>query len=128
MKKVIYYLKDKKAMIYKKKEIAPPGRMPITWYIPIASSSLWCYTSQLSQSRIYEAMGVGRDENRFFVFNHIDGIELEDAILYKDRWYRITRIDTEDDYNTDIYIYVDDMSTQPSAEEIVDHETGKAYL
>ena len=35
-------------------------------------------------------------------------IELYDLILYREKWYQITRVDTEDDYNTDIFVYVKD--------------------
>ena len=128
MKKSRYYLKDKKAMIYKNVRIQEPGRMPQSKYIPIAASSLWCYASQLSQDRIYQAKAVGEDENRFFVFNHLTNVVVDDALLYRDKWYHITRVDTEDDYNTDTFIYCDDMSTQPSSSEILDYETGSQYL
>ena len=128
MKKSIYYKKDKKAQIYKHKDVAPKGMMPKEKYFPIAASPLWCYSSQLSQSRIYEAMGVGSDENRFFVFNHLENVAVDDSLLYRDKWYHITRVDTEDDYNTDTFVYVDDMSSSPSEDDIISYEEGAQYL
>ena len=130
MKKSQYYLKDKKAQIYKKKDIAEAGDMPREVYIPISSSSLWCYAAQLSQDRIYQAKGVGVDEYRFFVFNHLKNVDVNDALLYRGKWYNITRVDTQDDYNTDTFIYVNDMSIHetPDEDEIIDYETGAQYL
>lgn len=128
MRKTIYYKKDKKAMIYKYKNVAEPGSMPREMYIPIRRSSLWCYASQLSQDRIYQAKGVGSNEYRFFVFNYLGDVEVNDSILYNGKWYHITRVDHEDDYKTDTFIYVDDMSTTPSPYDIVDYDTGAQYL
>ena len=129
MKKSIYYKKDKKAMIYKHKRVQiTAGSMPKDRYIPIKESSLWCYSSQLSQDRIYQAKAVGEDESRFFVFNHLENVAVDDSILYRDKWYHITRVDTEDDYNTDMFIYCDDMSSSPSDDEILDYATGSQYL
>ena len=129
MKKTHYFKKDKKATVYKKKSVVEKaGLMPRDKYIATSLYPIWCYTSQLSQSRIYQAMGVGSDENRFFVFNHLKDVAVDDAILYRGKWYHITRVDTEDDYNTDTFIYVDDMSTPPEADEILDYEAGSKYL
>lgn len=118
-KRSSYYLKDKKAMIYKQRDIAEPGRMPKRKYVPIAYSPLWCFASQLSQDRIYIAMGAGVDENRYFVFNHLDGIEVDDNLKYNGKWYTITRVDTENDYNGDTFIYCNDMSSPPSDSDVL---------
>lgn len=128
MKKSLYYKKDKKAQIYQHKNVASKGSMPIEKYYPISRQPLWCYTSQLSQDRIYQAKGVGSDESRFFVFYYMIDVAVDDAILYLGKWYHITRVDTEDDYNTDIFVYVNDMETVPSDDDILDYETGLQYL
>ena len=114
-----YYLKDKKAMIYKKRDVAEPGRMPKEKYVPIAYNPLWCYTSQLSEDRIYAAMGAGVDENRYFVFNHLDGVAVDDSLKYNGKWYTITRVDTENDYKGDTFIYCNDMSSPPSDSDVL---------
>jgi len=119
LKRNSYYLKDKKAMIYKKRNVAEPGGMPEDKYVPIAYNPLWCYTSQLSQDRIYAAMAAGADENRYFVFNHLDGVEVDDSLKYNGKWYTITRVDTENDYNGETYIYCNDMYSPPADSDVL---------
>lgn len=104
-----YFLKDKKAMIYK--------RLPSTqnengiWIkgkiMPISAAPLWCYARQESQGLKYEAGIVNlKDEDRMFVFNHNANIDQTRLILYRGAWYFITRVDTTDDYNGDMFVYV----------------------
>ena len=123
-----YYIKDKKAQIYKFMNVSVGGGMPRDQYIPIAAAPLWCYTSQLSQNRIYQALGVGKNETRYFVFNYLKNVEVNDALLYRGNWYNITRVDTKDDYNTDTFIYVENMDNPPSEEDILTYEDGAQYL
>lgn len=107
-KKNQYYLKDKKAQIYRKtSERDPEGFSSIEKYYPIAPSPIWCYSSQLSQTDIFIAASYSQTETRFFVFNHYDGIEVYDMIKYKNAWYRVTRVDTADDYNGDVFVYIE---------------------
>ena len=107
-KKNQYYLKDKKAQIYRKtSERDPGGYSSIEKYYPIAPSPIWCYSSQLSQTDIFIAASYSQTETRFFVFNHYSGIEVYDMIKYKNAWYRVTRVDTADDYNGDVFVYVE---------------------
>ncbi len=128
MKKSQYYLKDKQATIYVQRNVSQPGYMPVMRFIPITPSPLWCYTSQLSQDRIIQAKGVGSSENRFFVFNHLNNVKVDDPLFYKGNWYHITRVDTEDDYNTDTFIYVEDLDNPPEEEDILSYEEGAQYL
>jgi len=128
MKKSKYFLKDKRAQIYKKMNVAEEGDMPREAYIPISPASLWCYTSQLSQDLMYRAKGVGENETRFFVFNFRDIVEVGDAVLYRAKWYNITRVDTTDDYNGDLFIYVENMSEEPEEEDILTYDEGAQYL
>ena len=103
-----YYKKDKKALIHDQVSVSGSGYMPKTYYVPRTPSAIWCYARQLSQDTIFEAKSYGEDENRFFVFNRGTVVELYDLILYREKWYQVTRVDTEDDYNTDIFVYVKD--------------------
>jgi len=46
------------------------------------------------------------DEERYFVLNYRNDLKIYDLIEYKDVFYSITRLDTEDDYNTELFVYV----------------------
>ncbi len=102
-----YFLKDKKAQIYRDLagEMDPDGFRGDSCYVPLGKSPLWCYTRQTSMEFRQYALSVGKDERRFFVFNHLDGVGEGDYILYRDQWYEITRVDTADDYRGDMFIY-----------------------
>lgn len=102
----LYYKKDKKAQIYKKINIFEPGDMPKYAYAPRSPSLLWCYTSQLTQQGLYYAHTYGDDETRLFVFNYDAKIDFDQLVLYRDVWYLITRVDTKDDYNGELFVYV----------------------
>ena len=114
-------LKDKKADPYKSYSYQPqPGMMFKTVYIALTPAPAWCYAQQLSQSLTWEAAQYGNEETRLFVFNKGITIKPYDYVRYRDKWYQVTRVDTTDDYNTDVYVYVKDAPTGgiPSADEI----------
>lgn len=124
-----YYLKDKKAQIYKKISNGQDEsgfQLPASYY-PIAPAQIWCYTRQLSQTDIFQSASYGENETRFFVFNYYPKVEVYDMILYKNQWYRITRVDTADDYKGDLFIYVQNAAGGwiPSDDEIEDYTPGK---
>lgn len=118
-----YYLKDKTANIYKPVHVQERGLMPKTYYVKRKSSPQWCYARQLSQNTIFEAKAYGEDESRFFVFSSGTVVELYDLISYRDKWYKVTRVDTEDDYNTDVFVYAQDAPTG----SVPTNETLKPY-
>lgn len=122
-----YYLKDKKAQIYKKISTQDDIGQSIKKYYPIAPAQIWCYTRQLSQADVFQAASYGDSETRFFVFNYYPEVEVYDMILYKNQWYRITRVDTADDYKGDLFIYVQNAvgGWIPSDDEIEDYTPGK---
>lgn len=102
-----YFLKDKKAQIYKEvKGESGKGGFYDSGYVPLGKLSLWCYTRQTSQEIRQISMALGQTEERFFVFSYLDDAEIGDFILYRDKWYQITRLDTADDYKDDMFIYV----------------------
>lgn len=119
-----YFLKDKKAEIYK--DIGPDGAdnygrpLPPQWR-PISPTPLWCYSKQLSQDQRYYSYSMGREETRLFVFNYIPGIELHDLISYRGEWYLVTRVDTTDDYKGELFLYARLAvgSEEPEPEEIL---------
>lgn len=122
--KGLYFKKDKKAQIYKRKEALNPDGYTICNYYPVSPSPLWCYTAQLSQAIIYLNMIYNPTETRYFVFNNYKNIEICDAIKYQNKWYRITRIDTQDDYNGELFVYVEDMEMQPITDQwLCDNKT-----
>lgn len=112
-----YYKKDKKALIYKAISVSEPGKMPETYYTPTTPATVWCYSRQLSQNTIFEAKAHGEAETRFFVFNQRITVDLYDLILYRDKWYQVTRVDTEDDYISDVFVYVKDAPVGSNPKE-----------
>ena len=114
-----YYLKDKKALIYK---LVKQGKNSFgatsstgTYWQPTTAAPVWCYTRQLSQNLEEWAYAVGQDETRLFVFNYRTDVVQSDLILYRGKWYNVTRTDTQDDYKTEVFVYVDDLggTTKP---------------
>lgn len=102
-----YNLKDKKAQIYKVIEQGCDeyGNWLDGKLVPRRSYELWCYTRQLTQDQIYSAHAFMNNETRLFVFNYHKGIKPQQLIQYKGDWYEITRVDTSDDYNGDMFVY-----------------------
>lgn len=106
-----YFKKDKKAMVY----MALPEKMNeygdriSEGYMPITPSPLWCYTKQVNQGlKTVAKTLIMNDEARLFVFNYNELIKPEMYIFYKKEWYQITRVDTEDDYKGQMFVYVDE--------------------
>ena len=128
-KQGLYFKKDKKAQIYKKvsKGQTPYGYSAGDYFYPIAPAQVWCYSSQLSQTDIFTAAAYSQSETRYFVFNHYKGVEVYDMIQYRGEWYRVTRVDTQDDYNGELFVYVENAKDGwiPSDDEIEDYTPGK---
>ena len=116
-KKGLYYLKDKQAQIYKKVNAAQPGGMPRYAYYPLAASPLWCYASQMSQDLVFQAAHWGNNETRFFVFNYHKEVDIDQMVQYRGAWFTITRVDTADDYNGDMFVYVKSYEGSITPEE-----------
>lgn len=120
--KGLYFLKDKKAQVYKHHDGGkdPDGFPTDDYYTPIAPVCLWCYTKQLSQEQLYAAHAYWNDETRLFVFNFRDDIKQYDKLHYidKNEWYEVTRVDTTDDYNGETFVYVKNLKWGLEEEEI----------
>lgn len=108
MKSGIYYKKDKKCRLIGSRSTQDSIGQWITEYYYSTPSPVWCYANQLSQSQTFEASTYGEDETRIFVFNYRTDIELYSFIEYKGKFYTVTRVDTKDDYNTELFVYVQD--------------------
>ena len=110
MKKGLYFRKDKKCMVYNEDD-QPHGVGDPTELIPVSETSLWCYSKQLTQGLTAEAGVVyANDETRLFVFNYNAGIVQDAYIHYASKWYKVTRVDTTDDYLGEMFVYVEDSS------------------
>ena len=104
-----YFKKDKKVKIITKTTTRDKYGQAITVYKYITDASLWAYARQLSQSQELEAKTYGDSENRFFVLNNRRDLKIYDYIEYRGKYYSITRLDTTDDYNGDLFVYVKDV-------------------
>ena len=111
-KKGLFYLKDKKAMIYQAITTRIDG-LPSTTYRPVAPAPLWCYTRQLTAEQVFGAAQYYQKETRIFVFNYRDGVTAIGAyVRYAGTWYEITRIDVPEDYKgAEMFVYVKDCTT-----------------
>lgn len=104
-----YFKKDKKVKIITKTTTKDKYGQAISVYKYITDASLWAYARQLSQSQELEAKTYGDSENRFFVLNNRSDLKIYDYIEYRGKYYSITRLDTTDDYNGDLFVYVKDV-------------------
>lgn len=98
-------IKDKKIdLYYMEKTPDGQGGYRSTWVLK--AQGIWCYTKQLSEELIARFATLGRQETRQFIINYRPiGDANTVRIKYKGTMYNITRVDTKDDYNGDIYLY-----------------------
>ena len=101
-----YYLKDKKINIFKSSTAYVPGKGTMTVYRYLNESPIWAFSCQLTQDQIFAAKTYGESETRLFVLNYRDDLKLYNYIEYKGEYYSITRLDTKDDYNGELFVYV----------------------
>ena len=119
-KKGLFYLKDKKAQIYKATTIRENG-LPVTTYRPIAPADLWCYTRQLSEEQIFGAAQYYQNETRIFVFNYRAGVTATATyVLYAGMWYEITRFDVPEDYKGgEMFLYAKEYTGTINANNVL---------
>ena len=124
-KRGLYYQKDKKAIIYKFYE-DEEGQDDFgfdsgeSYFKPISPAPLWCYAKQLSQEQLYYANALKSKEERLFVFNYLDNVTQGDTLYYvdKDQWYTVSRTDTTDDYNGELFVYAEKAKEGIASEDI----------
>lgn len=101
-------IKDKKISIYQNYEGTDSAGFPVSG-VKLVALEVWAYTRQLSAKEYYASAQVQVDEDRLFTINWRDDIQVMDIkdlyIFYKDLWYKVTRIDTYEDYKKDIQVY-----------------------
>ena len=105
-----YFIKDKKAEIFDRLIVRDSMGGRITYYIPLSAAPLWCYAKQISASLYFAARAYQMEEKRLFVFNFNPDIAVYKLIRYRGQWYEITRVDTDEDYNGDMFVYVKDAT------------------
>ena len=113
------FLKDKKAEIFKRHEMRDMMGGASVSYRSISPAPLWCYTRQLSQELIFTIRAHDMKEKRYFVFNYRDDVAVGDLVRYRDTWYEATRVDTQDDYRGDLFVYVKDCDDIPKHGEVM---------
>ena len=112
-----YFLKDKKAEIFQKVSTRNIVGIETSYYVPIRAFPFWCYTKQINANidflnRVYDIQ-----EKRMFVFNYDPLITVYQFIRYRGNWFEITRVDREDDYKSDVFVYVKEYNT-PNTNDI----------
>lgn len=112
-KKGLFYLKDKKAEIFKATVTRDSYGNSVKTYRPISPAALWCYTRQLTQEQIFGAAHYYANETRIFVFNYRDGVTATGSyIRYAETWFEVTRVDVPEDYKgAEMFIYVTECKT-----------------
>ena len=105
-----YFLKDKKALVYEWHRGSDHSVYGNEYFDQISANPLWCYAKQTSQDQRFENMAYGIDESRMFVFGYNPRIKPRGLVKYNNLFYEITRVDTSDDYQTDMFVYVREMT------------------
>lgn len=109
-KKGLYYQKDKKANVYATETYVNDKGRRGTRLVDLFMFPIWCYTRQLTQGQIYAGQVYLFNETRMFVFNYYPQIKVGCIVEYKESKYEITRVDTADDYNGELFAYVKDYN------------------
>lgn len=119
-----YFKKDKKVKLIRRTAQSNAGGYAKTTYQYMTESAIWAYTRQLSQDQKYAAHAYMTEEERYFVLNYRNDLKLYDIVEYKGVFYSITRLDTENDYNTELFVYVEKAKPgdTPKPSEILPYE------
>ena len=109
-------------MIYKNTKINNnAGNWSMKW-TPISALPLWCFTQNLSGSILYNPLIIENEETRLFVFNYLPNVEQGYYIFYREKWYEVTRVNSTGDYNDEIFVYVKNVFSNPSQNDILSFE------
>lgn len=120
-----YFKKDKQVKLIRRYSRNTPAGYPNPRYQYMTPSPIWAYTRQLSQDQKYAAHAYMTEEDRYFVLNYRNDLKVYDLIEYKGTFYSITRLDTENDYNTELFVYVEQAKPgdTPKPSEIIPYGT-----
>lgn len=114
----LYFKKDKKVKLITRSSTQDRYGNYIDVYRYITNRTLWAYTNQLSQDQTFQAAAYGDSETRLFVLNYRDDLKIYDFVEYKGKYYSITRLDTTDDYNGELFVYVKDAARGDTPSDI----------
>lgn len=114
----LYFKKDKKVKLVTKYYEETSTGWQEAHYKYISNRSFWAYTNQLSQDQTFQAAAYGDSETRLFVLNYRDDLKIYDFVEYKGKYYSITRLDTTDDYNGELFVYVKDAARGDTPSDI----------
>lgn len=106
-----YYRKDKKVKLMKGTTTRDKYGNSVRAYRYLTAAAIWAYARQLSQDQKFAAAQYGDHETRLFVLNYRTDLEVYDFIEYRGEFYEITRLDTQDDYNGELFVYVKEAAT-----------------
>ena len=113
-----YFLKDKKAEIFEKVVTVDSIGARDFVYVSLFQNSVWCYARQVDADIFFRKEQYKIQETYFFAFNYNKKIKIGNAILYREKWFEITRVDTDEDYNSDLFVYAKDIKTPPNEKKI----------
>ena len=114
----LYFKKDKKVKLITRSSTQDRYGNYIDVYRYITNRTLWAYTNQLSQDQTFQAAAYGDSETRLFVLNYRYDLKIYDFVEYKGKYYSITRLDTTDDYNGELFVYVKDAARGDTPSDI----------
>lgn len=99
-------IKDKKIIIYKSVLTEDEIGNQVEKWRPIHPGSLWAYYRQLSATEFFASATTNYQETALFAVNWRNDISADMQILYKGKWYIITRIDDYEGYKDSLKVYV----------------------
>lgn len=80
---------------------------------------LWAYMRALSGEDYHNAPTAGDRDEAVLTVNWRPDITPNMCLVYRDQWYRITRVDAFEGYKDDLRLYVSSMGT-PKAADVVE--------
>jgi len=119
----LYYKKDKKVKLIRKTTTKDKYGNSTRVYRYLTATAIWAYARQLSQDQKFAAAQYGESESRLFVLNYRDDLKVYDFIEYRGVFYQITRLDTQDDYNGELFVYVKEAATGDKPSNVQPAET-----
>ena len=100
-------LKDKKIILLKPVRKTTAGGQRLEIYTPIHPEKVWAYYRHLmgDEIRLLERGPDMMEEVAQFIINYRSDYSKIEAVLYKDKLYKVTRLDDFEGYKKDITVY-----------------------
>lgn len=123
-------LKDKKITLVKLVAGEDPWGFPVEKYYNINPAAVWAYIRQLGGTQLFQAQQVQSKEEILFVVNFDSRltsiVDLDKyKVLYKGLLYTIVRVDTYEQYKSDLYIYTQGLSSATKINYIPEYDPTK---